>query len=198
MYLGNTLLGTQAAIAMSNQAEKKSWFALTVKPKHEKLAAENLKSKDLEVFLPVYQVKRAWSDRTKRLDVVLFPGYTFCRFAMEERLKVLTTPGITSIVGVSKVPAPVDDQEIVSLRGLVASGFPLQPRPYLQAGQAVRIGSGPLCGVWGTLVREKDSLRVVVSVELLRRSVAVELDREMLHTSDLRTAAPTSDLCPVF
>ena len=156
------------------------WYALTVKPRHERTAALNLRQKGLEDFSPVCRVRRRWSDRTKELEQHLFPGYVFCRFAYADRLRVLNTPSVTSIIGFGRMPAPVDEAEILAVRSIVASGYPALPWPYLRPGQQVRIEDGCLAGLSGTVVREKDLCRVVVNVELLQRSVAVEIDRELL------------------
>jgi len=156
------------------------WFALTVKPRHEKNVARMLQNKQLEPFLPLYRARQRWTDRIKTVDLPLFPGYLFCRFDFTHRLPVLQTPGVTSLVGFAQAPTPVSDAEIAGIQAILASGLPAQPWPYVRAGQWVRIEQGALAGLEGTLIREKDSLRVVVSVELLRRAVAVEIDREMI------------------
>ncbi len=157
-----------------------AWYALTVKPRHEKAAAQHLAGKQLETFLPLYRSLRRWSDRKKIVELCLFPGYVFCRFGHEAKLEVLKVPSVTSIVGFGGQPAPVPDEEIQAIQVIVASGRRAGPWPYLSAGRRVRIERGPLAGLEGILVREKDAWRVVVSVELLRRSVAVEIDREMI------------------
>ena len=158
-----------------------NWYALTVKPRHERAAAQNLRQKGLEDFSPVYHDRRRWSDRTKDLEMHLFPGYVFCRFTYAQRLQVLNTPSVTSIVSFGKMPVPVADTEIMAVRAIVASGYPARQWPYLQAGQRVRIEEGCLAGLAGTLVREKDVCRVVVNVDLLQRSVAVEIDKEAIR-----------------
>lgn len=157
------------------------WFALTAKPRHEKAVSQSLRSKGLEVFLPLYRLRHKWSDRMKAVDLPLFPGYVFCRFNSDCRLPVLTTPGVKSIVGFSNRPVPVSDEEIAGVQTILASGLPAQPWPYLSAGQSVRIERGSLAGIEGVLLHEKDSMRVVVSVELLRRAVAVEIGRDMIR-----------------
>lgn len=162
-------------------SKSSSWFALTAKPRHEKAVAENLRSKGLESFLPLYRARRRWSDRVQGVDLPLFPGYVFCRFAYADRLPVLNTPGVTSVVSFSSVPAPVPDDEILRIQAIQASGLPAQPWPYPHVGQRARIERGSLAGLEGVLIREKDALRVVVSVELLRRAVAVEIDRELIR-----------------
>jgi len=157
------------------------WFAVTAKPRHEKAVAANLRNKGLESFLPLYQARRQWSDRTRAVDLPLFPGYVFCRFVYSSRLGVLSTPGVMSVVSFSNGPAPIADQEISRIQAIQSSGLPAQPWPYLNAGQRVRIEKGTLAGLEGVLLREKDSLRVVVSIDLLRRAVAVEIDRDMIR-----------------
>lgn len=157
--------------------QRRFWFALRVKPRHEKIAALALHGKGLEEFLPLCKARRRWSDRIKELDAPLFPGYVFCRFNPYERLPVLTTPGVSSIVGMGKIPAPIEDSEIAALHSIVNSGLMAQPWPFLKAGQYVRIDAGPLCGLEGILLEIKSSHRLVVSVTLLQRSVSVEIDR---------------------
>jgi transcription antitermination factor NusG len=158
-----------------------AWFALTAKPRHEKAVAQNLRSKGLESFLPLYKARRQWTDRYQTVDMPLFPGYVFCRFAYTSKLPVLNTPGVTSVVGFCNVPTPVSDDEISRIQAIQASGLPAQPWPYVRVGQKARIERGSLAGLEGVLLREKDSLRVVVSVELLQRAVAVEIDRDMIR-----------------
>jgi transcription antitermination factor NusG len=155
-----------------------SWYALTVKPRQELTASQYLSEKGFEEFSPVYRAQRRWSDRLKEMEVCLFPGYVFCRFSYPERLQVVGTPGITSVVKIANIPAPVPDSEIASIRAMVRSGRPVEPWLYLRVGEQVRIARGCLEGLCGALAYEKGCWRVVVNVELLQRSVAVEVDRE--------------------
>jgi len=155
-----------------------SWYALTVKPRHEGATARNLCTRGMEEFAPVYRVRRQWCDRMKEVEFHLFPGYVFCRFSGGQRAAVLNTPGVTSIVAFGRTPAPIPDEEIGDIQRMVASRLPLRPWPYLPAGQKIRIRAGCLEGLVGTLLRDKDACRVVVNVDLLRRSVAIEIDRE--------------------
>ena len=168
---------TQKAIAVLKIDEGRPWLALTVRPRHEKAAAGNLRLRGLEEYLPLYPARRRWSDRVTMVELPLFPGYVFCRFDYRSRQQVLNTPGVTSVVGFGKEDAPVDASDIDAIRRILSSGLPVEPRSYLEAGDAVRIERGPLSGIQGTLVREKSAWRVVVNVELLQRSVAVEVDR---------------------
>ncbi len=157
------------------------WFAITVRPNHEKTVARHLTAAGLESFLPLYRTRRSWSDRVKELHLPLFPRYVFVHFAYPDRVMVLRIPGVRSLVGFGKEPTPVTAAEIAALKKMVASGLPVEPWPYLDIGDSVRIKRGPLQGLEGILVRHRDAWRVVVSVHLLRRSVAAEVDRSVLE-----------------
>ncbi|MCP5117226.1 MAG: NusG-like protein [bacterium] len=170
-----------------------SWYALTVKPQHEKAVAKALEYKRLEQLLPVYKTRRRWSDRVKLIDTPLFPGYVFCRFPQHERLSVLTTPGVRSIVGFGRQITPVSGDEVEAIRSMAASGLPLQPWPFLEKGQRVVITHGPLEGLEGNLARTPDDWQGGVSVELLQRSVAVSLDRGSIRLVD----QPVSMTAPI-
>jgi transcription antitermination factor NusG len=144
----------------------------------------------LEEFLPLQRMQRSWSDRTQRVDLPLFPGYIFCRFGYRERLHALNTPGIRSIVGFGSRDIALDDSEIESIQTLLSSGLPVSPCPYLRAGETVTIESGALSGVRGTVLREKGAWRIVVNVEILQRSVAVEIDRDLVSPAPVSTTRP--------
>jgi transcriptional antiterminator RfaH len=154
------------------------WFALQVRVRHEADVTVHLESKGYEWFLPLYTERRRWSDRVKQVEAPLFPGYVFCRFNPNDRLPILKTPGVSQIVGYSRVPVPVDEQEIESIRTLVASGVPNFPCAYLEVGSRVRIEAGALRGLEGILTDLKGKRRLVLSITLLQRSVAVEIDSE--------------------
>lgn len=157
------------------------WYVLSVRPRHENSAATALRNEGLEEFLPLYRSRRIWSDRIKELELPLFAGYVFCRFAMERRSSILKMPSVTSIVGFgSSGPAPVADREIASLRTMVGSGLALSPWPFLRVGQRILVDHGPLRGVEGIIIQVKNSARVVASISLLQRSVAVEIDTAFL------------------
>ena len=172
--------GTDGAVALPEIVAHQYWFALTVKPRHEKMVAQSLRHRGLEDFLPLYSARHRWSDRIKDVEFPLFPGYMFCRFDYERRFPVLTTPGVSSIVGFPNLPTPVSEDEIAAIRTVVSSGLPIQPWPVVRVGQSIRIERGSLAGLHGILIRERDSLRVVVSLELLQRAVAVEIDRDVI------------------
>jgi transcription antitermination factor NusG len=131
----------------------------------------------LEDFLPQYLAIRRWSDRIKRLEAPLFPRYVFCRFDLRNKLSVLTTPGVVSVLGIGNPPLPVPEAEITALRAIVQSHLPVQPWPFLKIGQCVQLECGPLAGLEGILLEFKNLHRLVVSVTLLQRSVAVEIER---------------------
>jgi len=153
------------------------WFALQTRCRYESFVAKQLAHKGYEILLPLYECRRRWSDRIKELELPLFPGYVFCRFNPLVRLPILMTPGVIQVVGIGRSPVPVDDAEIAAIQTAVQSGLPRQPWPFLQIGQRVRVECGPLCGLEGILVDFKGRHRLVLSMTLLQRSVAVENHR---------------------
>jgi transcription antitermination factor NusG len=152
------------------------WYGLRVRSRHEQIASAALRGKGYEPFLPSYKVRRRWTDRTREVELPLFPGYLFCRMDAGHRMPVLTSSGVVGIVGVGKVPAPIEEREIDAIRAVVRSGLPSQPWPFLKQGDTVRVNRGPLRGVEGVVESVRDCRRLVVSVALLQRSIAVELD----------------------
>jgi transcription antitermination factor NusG len=164
-------------IGLNQDGEAKfPWFALQVRARQEASVGEQLKGQGYERFLPVYKLRKRWSDRIKEIEAPLFPGYLFCRFNPHDRLPILKTPGMIQIVGFNNIPAVVDENEILSIQRLVLSGIQHQPCPFLAVGDRVRISAGPLLGLEGLLIDIKGSHRLVLSVSLLQRSVAVEID----------------------
>jgi len=152
------------------------WYALRVKSRYENSVASHLQARGFESFLPVYKCRRRWSDRFKEIELPLFPGYVFCQFDPSNRLPILTVPGIVHVVGTGRTPIPVEQTEIAAIQAVVKSGLPSQPWPFLHIGHRVRIEYGPLCGVEGILLGFKGHQRLVLSVTLLQRSVAVQVD----------------------
>ena len=172
------ITGQTTSFADSRQeAVTPPWFALRVRSNYEKIAELHLRERGYERFAPYYKVERQWSDRKKEIDQFLFPGYVFCRLNSHDRLPVLTIPGVVGLVGFGKIPAPIPDQEIERIQRMVESGLLVKPWPFLEVGQTVLIERGPLCGMEGILAEEKGQCRLVVSVHLLRRSVAAEVER---------------------
>lgn len=156
------------------------WFALAVRPNHEQTASSCLHNQGLETYLPVLRSAHRWSDRLKVKDAVLFPGYLFCKFGYRDRMRVLQAPGVRVIVSTGEGPIPVEESELAAVRTLLSSGYGITPWPYIRIGQKVKIASGALAQLRGVIIRVKNSLRVVVSVEALNASIAVELDNRML------------------
>jgi transcription antitermination factor NusG len=157
------------------------WFGLHIKSNFEKVSASILEAKGLDVYFPSFRSRRRWSDRVKEIDQPLFPGYLFCRFNPHNRLPILTTPGVLSIVGVAKTPAPISDSEIFAVQRIVESGLAARPWPFVQVGQRVMIERGPLAGAEGILLKFKNNYRIVVSVSLLQRSISAEIDVETVR-----------------
>lgn len=158
-----------------------SWHAIRTRSRQEQVVSRYLRAQGLEEFLPVYQVRRRWSDRVKVLDVPLFDGYVFCRFDDQRMTPVLSAPGVVHVVSFDGTPAPIPDGEIEAVRQLVDSRLPASPCPYLKEGAAVRIRSGPMKGVEGRLVAIQNRYRLRLSVHMLQRSVEVEIDPESVE-----------------
>jgi len=166
------------------------WYALQVRQRTERLTAQLLNKKGYEPFLPTYPLKRRWSDRVKVFNQPLFPGYLFCRLDPLVRLPVLKTPGVISIVGTGKEPIPVPESEIEAVWKIVNSVVSAEPWPYLHCGDSVTISEGPLRGVEGILAVAKNAYKVVVSIHILQRSVAVEVDRALVLPRNIARHLP--------
>ena len=164
-----------------SQGDLRRWFAVQVKSHSEKLVATVLQHKGVEEFFPSYRSRRRWSDRSKTVEMPLFPGYVFCRLDPQYRLPVLITPGVVQFVDIGRFPVPIDDAEIGSIQSAVRSGVQAEPWPFLDVGQRVRVEDGPLTGLEGILVEVRKRHRIVLSVTLLRRSVAVEVEHEWVR-----------------
>jgi transcription elongation factor/antiterminator RfaH len=158
------------------------WYGIRTKSNHERLAATVLESKGYEQYLPVYRSRRRWSDRVVEKDRPLFPGYVFCRFDARKSLPIVSTPGVVSVVGFGNEPAPIADAEIEAVQILLQSGLASEPCPFLHEGQRIRVKRGSLEGLEGILLKKKTDWRMVVSVTMLQRSVAVEIDHEWIDS----------------
>jgi transcription antitermination factor NusG len=161
------------------------WFAILARTGREKRASLLLENSGYECYLPVSKLSRRWSDRVKTFEVPLFPGYLFCRMNPNNRLPVLMTPGVFQIVGMGRRPIPVAEQEIAAIRRVEKSGLSTMPWPYVQVGQVARIDDGPLRGMTGIVIEIKSGLKLVLSVSLLQRSMAVEIDRSWIGAAYL-------------
>jgi transcription antitermination factor NusG len=156
--------------------ESSAWWALYTRHQHEKAVAEMLSAKDFEVFLPLYESVRRWKDRKKTITLPLFPCYVFVRGGLNRRLQVVTTPGIHMILFHGENVAIIPDAEIEAIRTAVEGRFRVEPHPFLKCGERVRVIRGSLEGVEGILVRKKNLCRLVLSVDMMAQSVAVEID----------------------
>lgn len=162
----------------------KCWFALLVKPRHEKTVSAALRSRGYEEFLPLRSVRRKWSDRFKMVEMPLLAGYAFCRFELRDKVHILRTPGVRKVVGWGLAPVPVEEAEIQALQTVMRAGLPTAPCAYLRTGQPIRLDGGPLGGLSGLLLKTRGSSRLVVSISLLQRSVAVEVDQAWIRATD--------------
>lgn len=169
-------LETSDASVRSPMSLQVHWYAAYVCSRHEKQVVSQLQERRISCFLPVYRSVRRWKDRRKELELVLFPGYVFVHLDLKDRLRVLQLPSVVRFVSFNGRPAPLADSEIEILSKGLASGIRAEPHPYLKVGHRVRVRSGPLAGAQGILVRKKDRFRVVLSIDLIMRSVAVEVD----------------------
>jgi transcription antitermination factor NusG len=168
--------GQTSPIGDQGRTSPANWYAVYTCPRHEKFVAEQMNRRQVECFLPLYRTVRRWKDRRKELELALFPGYVFVHIAPDERLPVLQSAGVVRFVSFNGHPAPVVDSEIEPLMRALATGVRLEPHPYLTIGRRVRIRYGPLAKVQGILTRRKDRYRVVLSLDILMRSVSVEVD----------------------
>ena len=159
--------------ARDGQAE---WWAIYTRHQHEKTVGEMLLAKGFEVFLPLYESTRRWKDRRKLLSLPLFPCYVFVRGGLNRRLQVVSTPGVHMILCRGERVATIPEEEIEAIRRTVEGPFRVEPHPFLKCGERVRVVRGALEGVEGVLVRKKNLFRLVLSVEMLAQSVAVEID----------------------
>jgi transcription antitermination factor NusG len=153
-----------------------AWWAIYTRSRHEKAVATMLMAKNFEVFLPLYESLRRWSDRKVVVRLPLFPCYLFVRGGLDRRMDVVTTPGIHSILLRGERVAIIPEYEIEPLRRAMEAPSRLEPHPYLKCGERVRVIRGSLEGVEGILVRKKNVFRLVLSVEMMAQSAAVEID----------------------
>ncbi len=168
--------GLKTEIQVGAGLGRMSWYALQVTCRKELSVAAQIESRGVECFLPRYKSLRKWSDRTKEIEQALFPGYLFSRFAYESRQQVVTAPGVLQVVGSGKVAIPVPDCEIEALQVAMRSEVASEPWPYLRTGERVKVNCGRLSGLEGILINFKGNHRVVLSVTLLQRSLALEVD----------------------
>ena len=170
------------------------WYAVYTRHQHEKTIARLLEGKGFETFLPLYAAVHRWKNGVKQLSLPLFPCYVFLRGPVNRWLPILTTPGIHTIVGFGGQPAMIPRSEIEAIRRVVESPLKAEPHPFIKCGDRVRIKAGPLQGLEGVLLRKKNLCKLLLSVEMLERSVAVEVDAFMVE----RVYASKPRLAPLW
>jgi transcription antitermination factor NusG len=151
------------------------WYVAYTNANHEKRVTQQLEKRSVEHFLPLYESARRWKDRRVRLQMPLFPGYVFVKLALRDRLQLLQIPGVVQLVSFNGHPARLSEEDIQAIRNCLDRGQRIEPHPYLRAGRRVRVKSGPLQGLEGIILRRKNKTRLVLSFELIMRSVAVEM-----------------------
>jgi transcription antitermination factor NusG len=167
------------------------WYALTVKPRHDKAVASTLEIKGYQTLVPTYKKRHKYAARLKESELPLFPGYVFCRLDPLARLPILMTPGVIQILGAGRMPIPINETEMASLQSAIRANVDLQPWPHLQVGQKVRITDGSLKGVEGEIMSCQRRLRLVLSITLLQRSVLLEIDRDCVSLESIVQPAET-------
>jgi transcription antitermination factor NusG len=190
VHLAESEMGDKRAALLGN------WHAVFTRHQHEKSVASVLSKKNYDAFLPLYRSVRHWQDRAKSLWLPLFPCYVFVREGMDRPLQILTTPGVVHIVKCGGQPAIVPQGQLDVIRRLVESSLRVECHPYLGCGDRVRIKTGPLTGLEGILTRQKGIARLVVSIEMLGRSAAVEIDRANVEGVAPITTAVPAHVCP--
>lgn len=152
------------------------WYAAYTCANREKKAAAEISRRGVESFLPSYHTTRRWSDRRVELEMPLFPGYVFVHLALHDRLKVLQVPGVARLVGFGGLPVALPDEQIDRLRAGLNGWLRPEPHPFLTVGRRVRVKRGPLAGMTGILLRRKGKFRLVISIDLIQRAMAVDAD----------------------
>jgi transcription antitermination factor NusG len=163
------------------QQARKCWYAACTCAHHEKRVAEQLSGRAVEHFLPLYFSVRRWKDRRVQLDLPLFPGYIFVRIDLRDRLQVLEIPSVARLVSFNGTPAALPEREIQALKVGLEGGIHAAPHRYLTEGRRVRIVEGPLTGLEGSLIRNKNELRFVISLDLIQRSIQLEIDASLVE-----------------
>lgn len=180
MFLSQTRSELSEPVHLPAEYTETRWYAVYTNPRHERRVELQMCQRGIDCFLPVYKSVRRWKDRRKELELPLFPGYVFVHLALKERLHVLQLAGVVEFVSRGTRPAALPGSEIDALRNGLHYAC-AQPHSYLQVGRRVRVHSGPLAGLEGILLRKKEKLRVVVSIELIHRAIAVEIDEDAIE-----------------
>lgn len=182
---------TDPAVTQKQFDPDPQWFAAYTVTRHEKVVARQMEERSIETFLPLHRSWRHWKDRRKLIELALFPSYVFVKIPARDRLRVLQIPGVVSMVGYNGQLAALPAEEIERLRNGLENNIYAEPCPYLRVGRRVRVVRGPMTGAEGILTRRKDKCRFVISVEVLMRSIAVEIngcDLELVSSPRLHGA----------
>jgi transcription antitermination factor NusG len=174
---------------MSESGISDQWYAIYARHQHEKTISHNLQGKGFQTLLPLHRSAHQWKDRTKIVSLPLFPCYVFVKGGLERRLEILTTPGIFGLVSSAGRPVPIPSPELEAFRKIMEVGTHVEPHPFLNAGDLVKIKCGPLAGIQGILVRRKNGNRLILSVEMLGKAAALELDGLLIERSGSRSRA---------
>lgn len=176
----NNVAGSTEWLPLPFSYLEERWYAAYTSANHEKRVAEQLHVRAVEHFLPLYESERRWKDRRMKLQLPLFPGYVFVRLALRDRLKVLQVPGLARLVGFNGLPCALPDAEIDAMRSCLARKVSIEPHPWVHVGRRVRVKAGPLEGLEGIVIRKRNRLRFVLSLDLINRSAAVVIDQANL------------------
>jgi transcription antitermination factor NusG len=168
--------GVGTVINCSSECHEVRWYAAYTSANHEKRVAEQLAVRAVDHFLPLYSSVHRWKDRRVMLKLPLFPGYVFVHMALRDKLRVQQVPGVARLVGFDGTPAALPEEEIERLKKGLAGGVRAEPHPFLTVGRRVRIKGGPLAGVEGIVIRRKNGIRLVLSLNLIQRAAAVEVE----------------------
>jgi transcription antitermination factor NusG len=178
---GRSSMQTGVDVQSGTFCQDPKWCAVHTRHQYEQQVNGSLRTKGFQTFLPTFMNTHEWTDRKKRISEALFPGYLFVADVGEQRLQIVSTPGVCAIVSVAGVPAIISNDEIEAIRRAMESPYNLEPHPYLKEGNQVQVMHGPLAGVKGILVREGNTARLVLLVEILGRAAAVEIDRNCVR-----------------
>jgi transcription antitermination factor NusG len=178
---GADIISPEFSVSRDVSFQKQFWYAVYTRTRHEKSVAEQCKQRGITTFLPLYRVQHRWNQRLALVLLPLFPSYVFVQIVPQDRVRVLSVPGIVSIVSFNGHPAVVPDSQIEFLNRAITLGQ-AHPHTYLRSGRRVRVTAGPLVGLEGIVVEVKNHVKVVVSFEWMCRSVAISLDPAEIQT----------------
>lgn len=176
LHNSSPVLAARASAPAAIEYSEPQWYAAYTCARHEKRVAKMLDQKSVELFLPLREAVHRWKNGRAKVQLPLFPGYVFVHIALKDRLQVLEVPSVVRLVGFNGRPTPLPEAEMESIRLCLASGQHVEPHPYLTVGRRVLVKSGPLQGLEGILVRKKGNLRVVISIDLIGRSIIADID----------------------